>query len=133
MMHTPLEVAKRNDWAHLYSLLAPVVYHTLPASVLLGLQKHLDEDFAESFPSATEYCRIPQVEILTELKPPQLLVSLEAETQYTDHSVGMLLFLDERELVAQVAKSDGTTKFYRIRETGWEEIERGIMLHYHQE
>jgi hypothetical protein len=133
IMQTPLDVAKRFGWAHLYSLLTPVIYHTLPASVLLGLQKQLDQVFAEAFPGATEYFHIPQVEILTELRNPQLLVSLEAETQNTENPIGMRLFLDERELVAQVVKLDRTTGVYRIREDGWDEIERGIMLHYHQE
>jgi hypothetical protein len=133
LMQTPLDVAKRYGWAHLYSLLTPVIHHTLPASVLLGLQKHLDQVFAEVFPGATERFRVPQVEILTELKHPQLLVPLEAEKQNVENPIGVRLFLDERELVAQFAKTDGTTGVYRIREGGWDEIERGILLHYQEE
>jgi hypothetical protein len=130
LMQTPLDVAKKFGWAHLYSLLMPVVHHTLPASVLVGLQKQLNEVFAKAFPSAMEHFRVPQVEILTELKDPQLLVPLEAEKQNMERPIGMHLFLDKRELVAQVVKTDGTTGVYRIREDGWDEIERGMLLYY---
>jgi hypothetical protein len=129
-MQTPLDVAKEFGWAHLYSLLTPVVHHTIPASVLLGLQKQVNQVFTMAFPSATERFRVPQVEILTELKDPQLLVPLEAEIQNVERLVGMHLFLDKREIVAQVVKADGTTGVYRIREDGWDEIERGILLYY---
>jgi hypothetical protein len=99
LMQTPLDVAKRFGWAHLYSLLTPVVHHTLPALVLLGLQKQLDQVFTEVFPGATEHFRVPQVEILTELKHPQLLVPLEAMKQEVENPICVRLFLDERELV----------------------------------
>jgi hypothetical protein len=127
---TPLDVARGFGWAHLYSLLTPVIHHTLPPSVLLGLQKQLDQVFAKAFPGATEHFRVPQVEILTELKHPQLLLPLEVEKQNVENTTGMRLFLDERQLVAHVVKTDGTTGVYRIREDGWDEIERGILLHY---
>lgn len=130
LMQTPLDVARRFGWVHLYSLLTPVVHHTLPASVLLGLQKQLNQVFAKAFLGATERFCLPQVEILTELKDPQLLVPLEAEKQNVERPIGMHLFLDERELVAQVVKTDGATGVYRIREDGWDEIERGMLLYY---
>jgi hypothetical protein len=130
LMKTPLDVAKEFGWAHLYPLLMPVVHHTLPASVLVGLQKQLNEVFANAFPGAIEHFRVPQVEILTELNDPQLLVPLEAEKQNVARPIGMHLVLDVRELVAQVVKTDGTTGVYRIREDGWDEIERGILLNY---
>jgi hypothetical protein len=132
-MLTPLDLAKRFGWAHLYSLLTPVVHHTLPASVLVGLQTQLDEVFEKAFPGATKHFRIPQVEILTELEYPQLLVPLDAEKQNVENPIGMRLFLDQRELVAQIVKTDGTTGVYRIRKDSWDEIERGILLHYQQE
>jgi hypothetical protein len=129
LMQTPLDVAKEFGWAHLYSLLAPVVHHTLPASVVLGLQEQLHQVFAKAFPGVTECFRVPQVEILTELKDPQLWVPLETEKQM-ERPIGMHLFLDGRELVAQVVKTDGATGVYRIREDGWDEIERGMLLYY---
>ena len=127
-MQTALDVAKESGWAHLYSLLMPVVHHTLPASILLGLQDQLNQLYAAVFPGATEYHVVPQVEILTELKDPQLFVPLEAEIQNVGIPVGMHLYLDERELVAQVVKTDGAKAVYRIRKDGWKEIDRGILL-----
>ncbi|KAF2180401.1 hypothetical protein K469DRAFT_692911 [Zopfia rhizophila CBS 207.26] len=118
LIQTPLDVTKEFSWAYLYSLLTPVVHHTLPASVLLGLQKQLYQVFAKAFPSATERFRVPHVEILTELKDLQLWVPLDAEKQNVEIPISMHLFLDERELVAQVVKTDNATGVYRIREDG---------------
>ena len=129
LMQTPLDIAKQYGWAHLYSLLVPVVHHPLPASILLGLQSQLCEVFAMAFPSTKNWFQVPQVEILTELKDPHLWVPLEAEKQ-VDRPIGIHLFLDERELVAQAVKLDGTAKIYRIREDGWVEIERGMLFYY---
>lgn len=55
LMQTPLDVAKDYGWTHLYPLLTPVIYHTLPPSVLLSLQSQMDRFFATNFPEAVDH------------------------------------------------------------------------------
>jgi len=127
---TPLDVAREFGWAHLYALLTPVVHHTLPAAAVLGLQTQLDRVFAEAFPEAGERFCVPQVEVLTELKDPQMVVPLEAAEHDGERLVGLHLFLDKREIVVKVFKVDGTKGVYRVRENGWGEIQHGLLLNY---
>lgn len=131
-MATPLDVAKEFGWAHLYSLLTPVIQHTVPAIILLGLQTQLDILFFSVFPNEANYFHPPQVEILTELENPQLWSPLNAENEMLDNSTGLHLFLDDRELVAKFIKLDGSTSVYRISQDNYEEIGRGVLLGFHQ-
>lgn len=129
-LKTPLDVAKEFGWAHLYPLLTPVIQHTVPAIVLVGLQVQLNRIFFDEFPSGVDYFHPPQVEILTELKYPQLWSPLDAENEKVAKSAGLHLFLDGRELVARFIKAGGSTSVYRIHENGADEIERGVMLDF---
>ncbi|KAF2685856.1 hypothetical protein K458DRAFT_387810 [Lentithecium fluviatile CBS 122367] len=133
LMQTPLDVAKRL-WLGSSVLIAdPGSSSHPPGFSITELAETIESSFAEVFPGATKSFRVLQVEIFMELKHPQLLAPLEAEKLNAENPVGVRLFLNERQLVAQFAKTDGTTGVYRIREVGWDEIERGILLHYHQE
>jgi hypothetical protein len=70
------------------------MHHTLPAPVLLGLQKQLDRLFDEAFPGVTGRLCVPQVEILTEPKDPSV-VPVEAGEHKEEKLVGLHVFLDE--------------------------------------
>ena len=136
---TPLEIARKYGWTHLYDLLRPVITHPVNFPTLQRLQDQLhhpirrvfddpgDPNCSQSIP--LDHFRLPELEILTELQSPQMWFPLQPECFDDKKPVGVHLWLDRKELVVKLQKSKGEAQLFRIREDGCFEIEQGVILH----
>jgi hypothetical protein len=77
---TAAEIARDSGFTDLYNVLAPVIYHCVPSTVLATLQTRFHDlirfDFHESTHELANL-RLPDLVVLTELKVPMMWFPLK--------------------------------------------------------
>jgi len=71
---TPVEMAHFLGYTHLYNILAPVIFHHVPAGTLALLQQNLHNLMCKNLEDLPEgaHLRLPELTVLTELEVPEI-------------------------------------------------------------
>jgi hypothetical protein len=78
---TAAEIARELGFTDLYDVLAPVIYHCVPSTVLAMLQTHFHDLIRFDLRGATQELatlRLPDLAVLTELKMPMMWFPLKS-------------------------------------------------------
>lgn len=126
---TPLELAQELGYESLYNILSPIIRQPVPAKTLEVLQEkfhvHITDDLGDRVEK--EHIRLPVLEVLTELKFPQMWFPVK----FHDHSpAGYVCRLDGRELLVRaynIRALDGS-QTYRITETETLPIDEALVF-----
>ncbi|KAI9775929.1 MAG: hypothetical protein M1839_000718 [Geoglossum umbratile] len=131
---TPLDVARRHGWTHLYDVLSPIVRRPLRYDFLHDLQMRLNDLIREGFennPAAHLECFVlPELEILTEFEHSRLWFPLQPELQDTRDGLAVQIILDREELVVILRWGRVERKLYRISRSETREISQAVVLSY---
>jgi hypothetical protein len=75
---TALEIARFLGFKHLYSVLSPVIHHTVPCATLHKLQQNFHYLIQRDLTGRPEnvHLRLPELELLTELENPEMYFPL---------------------------------------------------------
>ena len=71
---TAVELAREHGCKHLYSILSPVVRHSMPVRTLDALQHHFHNIIRDDLGDRVEreHLHLPELSVLTELEVPEM-------------------------------------------------------------
>ncbi|MCJ1254365.1 hypothetical protein MMC24_002180 [Lignoscripta atroalba] len=123
---TPLDVARKHGWQHLYGILAPVIRHTLPPNTLAALQNHFHHLVHSKDQGSVigPGVRLPDLSLLTEFEEAELWFPIPNQS-----GTGYLIMLDGRELLVKSIHPTMKHRIFRISEKGTKEIEEAVLIH----
>ncbi|KAI9717673.1 MAG: hypothetical protein M1812_004618 [Candelaria pacifica] len=111
---TPLEMAQKYGHTHLFDILAPVIRHTIPLKVMLGLQENLHNKIWKSIDEQERghfKLRLPDISVLTELEVPDMWFPIDPErTDRGKEEDFALWFLSFRRLMLETEMIESRKK-----------------------